>query len=99
MLFDFEAFMSRGCWAILVVAPCLFSGCTSLPEYIRNGFKVGPNYATPPASVADDWIDKRKDGEELTQWWTVFKDPVLNDLVCTAYQIGRAHVCTPVTFR
>ena len=73
---------------LVAVVPALFGlgGCTTFPEYIRNGFKVGPNYATPPAPIADEWIDKRRDGEELTQWWTVFKDPILDDLVCTAYR-------------
>ena len=28
------------------------SGCTSLTDYVHNGFKVGPNYAKPPAQVA-----------------------------------------------
>src|ERR1019366_5105622 len=49
-----------------------FCGCTSLPDYLRNGFKVGPNYVTPPAPVAHDWIDaddKRmsKDTDDLSK--------------------------------
>jgi NodT family efflux transporter outer membrane factor (OMF) lipoprotein len=64
-------------------------GCTSIQEYIHNGFKVGPNYATPQAPLANDWIDakdKRKDPGDITYWWTVFNDPVLNDLICDAYR-------------
>ena len=58
--------------------------------YIHNGFKVGPNYGRPPAPVAQDWIDAadprvRKDSDDLSRWWTVFNDPVLNALVCDAY--------------
>ena len=69
----------------------LTCGCTTLQEYIQNGFKVGPNYSTPPAAVAPDWIDAnderlRKDSDDLSQWWTVFKDPVLDDLICHAYR-------------
>jgi NodT family efflux transporter outer membrane factor (OMF) lipoprotein len=66
-------------------------GCTSPAEYIRNGFKVGPNYATPPAPVAKDWIldanDKRpsRDSGDLSKWWENFKDPALDELICTAY--------------
>jgi NodT family efflux transporter outer membrane factor (OMF) lipoprotein len=65
-------------------------GCTTLREYIHNGFKVGPNYARPPAPVAQNWIDAqdprvRTEADDLSHWWTVFNDPVLNDLVCTAY--------------
>src|SRR5262245_59317331 len=34
---------------ILLLSLC---GCTTLSEYIDNGFKVGPNYKRPPAPVA-----------------------------------------------
>jgi NodT family efflux transporter outer membrane factor (OMF) lipoprotein len=60
-------------------------------EYIRNGFKVGPNYQRPPAPVAEKWIDAddvriRSEEGDPSQWWTVFNDPALDDLVQTAYQ-------------
>src|SRR5437764_11476679 len=69
------------------------SGCvtTSPMEYIRNGFKVGPNYCRPPAPVAEEWIEGKdprvqgpppRDGD----WWDVFGDPVLDSLVCRAYR-------------
>src|ERR1700730_11843258 len=65
-------------------------GCTPLAEYVQNGFKVGPNYRKPDAAVASNWIDAsdkrvRTDSDDLSKWWTVFNDPVLNDLVCNAY--------------
>jgi NodT family efflux transporter outer membrane factor (OMF) lipoprotein len=65
-------------------------GCTSLTEYVQNGFKVGPNYRKPVAAVASNWIDAsdkrvRTESDDLSKWWTVFNDPVLNDLVCYAY--------------
>ena len=61
-------------------------GCTPLGEYVHNGFKVGPNYKRPPAPVAADWIDAgdvrvRKECDDLSKWWTVFNDPVLDALV------------------
>jgi NodT family efflux transporter outer membrane factor (OMF) lipoprotein len=67
------------------------SGCTPLDEYVRNGFKVGPNYHRPPAPVEGDWIDAadvrvRKESDDLSRWWTVFNDPVLNALICDAYR-------------
>src|SRR5260370_40964192 len=37
----------------------LGSGCTSLREFVENGFKVGPNYQRPPAPLAPQWIDAR----------------------------------------
>ena len=66
------------------------SGC-SLPQWARNGFKVGPNYCKPVAAIADDWIDSNDprvldQPPEYADWWTVFQDPSLNDLVQTAYQ-------------
>lgn len=65
------------------------AGCTPWKEYLHNGFKVGPNYSRPPAPVAQKWIDEGQQGvstksDELRAWWTVFQDPVLNDLVCCA---------------
>lgn len=73
------------CW--LCLALC---GCTGIGDYFRNGFKVGPNYGRPQAPVENDWIDTadvrvRKDSDEHRNWWVVFNDPVLNNLVCTAY--------------
>jgi NodT family efflux transporter outer membrane factor (OMF) lipoprotein len=66
-------------------------GCTPLAEYVQNGFKVGPNYRKPDAAVASNWIDAsdkrvRTESDDLSKWWTVFNDPVLNDLVCDAYK-------------
>jgi NodT family efflux transporter outer membrane factor (OMF) lipoprotein len=66
------------------------TGCTSWRDYIHNGFKVGPNYGRPAAPVARQWIDAndlrvKTDEDDMCQWWTVFNDPVLNDMVCTAY--------------
>ena len=40
--------------AALVLAA---GGCTGPLEYVRNGFKVGPNYQPAPAPVAAHWID------------------------------------------
>jgi len=57
-------------------------------EYIRNGFKVGPNYSKPQAPVAGDWIqanDPNVQNRHLQDWWGVFNDPVLNSLIDTAF--------------
>jgi NodT family efflux transporter outer membrane factor (OMF) lipoprotein len=74
-----------------VLVALLLSGCTSFSEYVQNGFKVGPNYAKPPAAVAPQWIDAadvrvRGETDDLSTWWKVFNDPVLDDLVCHAYR-------------
>jgi NodT family efflux transporter outer membrane factor (OMF) lipoprotein len=76
--------------AIFGFVCALACGCTGIGEYVHNGFKVGPDYGRPPAPVASDWIDAadrrvRKDEDDLSQWWTVFNDPVLNSLIRDAY--------------
>jgi NodT family efflux transporter outer membrane factor (OMF) lipoprotein len=82
----------RGAAGLLTAAllGALGSGCTSVSEYVNNGFKVGPNYQKPPAPVANEWIDSKSPGvstaiTELEDWWTVFNDPTLNSLIEQAY--------------
>jgi NodT family efflux transporter outer membrane factor (OMF) lipoprotein len=80
---------ARALVGVLVLAVPL-SGCTSLSEYIQNGFKVGPGYGRPPAPVASNWIDAadgrvRSATDDLSRWWTVFNDPVLDSLIRDAY--------------
>jgi len=80
--------------AALTVAAMVFSvgGCTSPIEYIRNGFKVGPNYHGAEACTEQHWIDAndarvRQEPTDLVQWWTVFHDPALDHLIdCAARQ-------------
>jgi NodT family efflux transporter outer membrane factor (OMF) lipoprotein len=81
--------LTRG--ALLAIFTLSLCGCTPLGEYISNGFKVGPNYKKPTAPVAEHWIDAgdvrvRSEDADDSHWWTVFNDPVLNDLVQSAYQ-------------
>jgi NodT family efflux transporter outer membrane factor (OMF) lipoprotein len=52
--------------------------------------KVGPDFTTPTASVADKWLESgdpsvQSDHQEYEDWWTVFHDPTLNRLVDIAY--------------
>jgi NodT family efflux transporter outer membrane factor (OMF) lipoprotein len=74
----------------LVAALLLSGGCvtTGPLEWIRNGFKVGPNYCRPPAPVADEWIEGRGpkvQDRHLQDWWVVFQDDTLNALVGSSY--------------
>jgi NodT family efflux transporter outer membrane factor (OMF) lipoprotein len=67
------------------------AGCTTPCEYLKNGFKVGPNYQKPPAPIAKEWIDAsdvrvRKESDDLSTWWNVFNDPILSSLICDAYR-------------
>src|SRR5436190_8081238 len=41
---------------LILCAVACSSGC-GLAEWAKNGLKLGPNYKTPPASVAPQWID------------------------------------------
>jgi len=73
-----------------VLAVCL-SGCTSFHDYVHNGFKVGPNYCKPNAPVAEHWIDAASihvasDPQTICHWWTVFRDPKLDELIACAYR-------------
>jgi NodT family efflux transporter outer membrane factor (OMF) lipoprotein len=68
----------------------LLGGCTGVSEYFHNGCKVGPNYQPPCAPVAHHWIDAgdrrvRTSSDDLAGWWTVFDDPLLNNIILQAY--------------
>jgi NodT family efflux transporter outer membrane factor (OMF) lipoprotein len=65
----------------LVVTACLlFTGCAA----------VGPDFEKPEVEVANEWLESA-DAEvdasrsEYQDWWQVFNDPVLNELIATAY--------------
>ena len=78
-------------FASLTALAVLLCGCTCIKDYVHNGFKVGPNYAQPAAAVSPNWIDAcdkrvRNDSDDLSNWWTVFKDPSLDSLICCAYR-------------
>jgi NodT family efflux transporter outer membrane factor (OMF) lipoprotein len=83
---------TRGGYGILLLMLlAIATGCTSWREYVRNGFKVGPNYSPPAAAVADRWLEA--DGPDVNsreavqeQWWRVFNDPVLDRLIVDAYR-------------
>ncbi len=53
--------------------------------------KVGPDYETPKAKVAEQWSGnyvpvKQADSAAETLWWQSFEDAVLNQLIDKAYQ-------------
>jgi NodT family efflux transporter outer membrane factor (OMF) lipoprotein len=68
-----------------VLLPLVLCGC-GLDEWARNGGKVGPNYTIAPTAVAANWIDYQdprvtSEEQDLSYWWTVFEDPILDSLV------------------
>jgi NodT family efflux transporter outer membrane factor (OMF) lipoprotein len=71
--------------AVLGSSGCFTSG---VRDWVRNGFKVGPNYCKPPAPVAAEWIQARDadvQARHIQDWWTVFQDETLNSMIRTAY--------------
>lgn len=66
---------------LITVAALLTGGCTML----------GPDFVAPEAPVTEGWIDQmntalKPDGEDPSDWWRDFDDPVLNDLIRSAYE-------------
>lgn len=53
-----------------------------------GGCKVGPNYKAPPVPLAEEWTHPQlqRGGEVVVKWWEILEDPVLNELVDTAYR-------------
>ncbi len=71
--------------------PLVAGGCTSLPQYIRNGLKVGPNYKQrrrpwPSTGSTPATSGSRSEEADLSTWWTVFNDPILGGLIINATQ-------------
>ncbi len=74
------AILSRSL-AGLVVLFLLFAGCAM----------VGPNYVRPRAREPMEWIEEddpkiKSEPADFGTWWNVFNDPVLDDLVESAYE-------------
>jgi len=65
----------------VILSVCLFQfGCTQL----------GPDFTRPETPTVEDWIGDNpaisRDAVELSDWWTVFNDPILDDLVAEAFE-------------
>ena len=81
-------------WLLCVSCSLMTTGCAytgSFTDYVHNGFKVGPNYSKPAAPVGDEWIDSydervHSEVPDIREWWTVFDDPLLTQLVQNSYQ-------------
>ncbi len=83
--------LPRALLAIVAAISLATCGC-GLSQWVHNCFKVGPEYCgPPPAPVSDGWIDGDDPNvisspPEYPDWWSVFNDPILNDLIQEAYQ-------------
>jgi outer membrane protein TolC len=71
----------RPWWLAGVSIVLMMSGCTM----------VGPDFVKPEAPLLDDWMETQAPGlsagqTDYSNWWRVFDDPVLDNLVEKAYQ-------------
>ncbi len=85
--FDFTTRLVSVLSVLLFAAGCM----TGFREWVAQGFKVGPNYCPPGSEVGEAYLDASEPGistgsADYAAWWRVFGDPVLNELVQTAYQ-------------
>jgi outer membrane protein, multidrug efflux system len=66
---------------IALIAASLLSGCVMGPNFQRPGTTPPPTWpgvTAAPADVPSKPVARAYDGR---QWWSVFKDPILDDLV------------------
>jgi NodT family efflux transporter outer membrane factor (OMF) lipoprotein len=66
---------------LIILSMCLFQfGCGTL----------GPDFEKPETPTVDDWFAENpsisRETAELSEWWKVFNDPVLDKLVEESYQ-------------
>jgi NodT family efflux transporter outer membrane factor (OMF) lipoprotein len=68
-------------WLVIPVLAMVISGCAM----------IGPDFSRPSAKLSPEWLeagDPRVKTEPTTyrEWWKAFNDPVLDDLIQTAYR-------------
>lgn len=70
---------------VTVVAAIVATGCAP----------VGPDFVRPEVPLNPTWLDAEleefdSDAADLTEWWRTFEDPVLDELIETAYAQNNA---------
>ena len=65
-------------------------GCLVILVLLTGGCAVGPDYVRPDAPSEEAWTDSdvpqiKTEPADLTEWWKVFNDPLLDSLIETAY--------------
>jgi NodT family efflux transporter outer membrane factor (OMF) lipoprotein len=76
-----------------VVTP-LFSQsliCLLTLVFLVSGCMVGPDFVKPDAPLEEAWTQQedpriKTEAADFREWWAVFNDPVLNNLIEKAYQ-------------
>ena len=66
---------------LVLLAPFVLTGCKT----------VGPDFEKPEVPVAETWLEAENESVDTSSsayqdWWAVFDDPVLSNLIDSAYQ-------------
>ena len=61
-----------------------------LPFLLTAGCMIGPDFKTPQTDVAAQWLEADHQAVDATRteyrdWWNVFADPTLTNLIGLAY--------------
>ena len=64
--------------------------CLFILAFPVTGCMIGPDFVKPDAPVEDVWTQEqdpriKTEAADFREWWTVFNDPVLNNLIEMAY--------------
>ena len=64
--------------------------CLLTLAFLVSGCMIGPDFVKPDAPVEDGWTQEqdpriKTEAADFREWWTVFNDPVLNNLIEMAY--------------
>ncbi|MFC1824088.1 efflux transporter outer membrane subunit, partial [Thermodesulfobacteriota bacterium] len=61
-----------------------------LMVFLAGGCAVGPDYIKPAVTEPKQWIEEdpkiKSEPADISRWWTVFNDPVLDELIDMAYK-------------
>jgi NodT family efflux transporter outer membrane factor (OMF) lipoprotein len=64
--------------------------CLFILAFPVTGCMIGPDFVKPDAPIEDVWTQEqdpriKTEAADFREWWTVFNDPVLNNLIEMAY--------------
>lgn len=83
------------CPVTLAVAVGFLSGCAAGPDYSRPAVNVPGEF-----KEASAWkIAEPRDGERRGEWWTVYADPVLDDLESRAQKGSQTLLAAEAAYR
>lgn len=89
-----ELISARSCRTFLPSRQCRRTTLIIVLALFAQGCLLGPDFKTPPAPVADKWLEQGHKSVDSAvsdhrDWWTVFNDSALTRLIQLAYQQNR----------